>query len=56
MKKYYVSIPFEGSLTVCVEANSEDEALEIGQNRIEAMSCEEISQSAEFGRYEVYEA
>ena len=55
MKKYYVSIPFEGSLCVEVEAHNEEEALDKGQEIIESLSNDDIATSAEFGSYEVYE-
>lgn len=55
MTKYYVSVPFEGSLNVEVEANSYEEALSKGQCYIETMSDSVISESAQFGNYEVYE-
>lgn len=56
MKKYYVSIPFEGSLSVQVEAHNEEEALELGQEIIENLSNDDIATSAEFGSYEVYKS
>jgi hypothetical protein len=56
VEKYYVSIPFEGSLNVMVEAHNEDEALEIGRFMIEDMSNDKIIESAEFGSYEVQKA
>lgn len=55
MAKYYVSVPFEGSLNVEVEANSYEEALSKGQCYIETMSDSVISESAQFGNYDVYE-
>lgn len=55
MKKYYVSIPFEGSLCVQVEAHNEEEALDKGQGIIESLSNDDIATSAGFGSYEVYE-
>lgn len=56
VRKYYVSIPFEGSLSVQVEAHNEEEALEKGQEIIENLSNDDIATSAEFGSYEVYES
>lgn len=56
MKKYYVSIPFEGSLSVEVEAHNKEEALEKGQEIIESLSNDDIATSAQFGSYEVYES
>jgi hypothetical protein len=55
MAKYYVSIPFCGSLCVMVDADNEEEALEIGRCNIENMSNDVIADMAEFGNYEVYE-
>ena len=54
-KSYIVNIPFEGSLSVEVYAYDEDEALELGQEKIESMDCETIGREAQFGSYEVYE-
>lgn len=56
MKKYYVSIPFEGSLSVEVEAHNKEEALEKGQEIIESLSNDDIATSVQFGSYEVYES
>ena len=56
MKKnvYYVSLPFSGSLTVEVEAMSEEDALAIGKERIEALSEQDVLDSVEYDNYEVH--
>lgn len=51
---YYVSLPFSGSLSVAVEALSEEEALAIGKERIEALSEADVLNSIEYENYEVY--
>lgn len=56
MAKYFVSIPFCGSLCVEVDAENEQEALDKGQCYIEAMSNDTIAEAAQFGHYEVYES
>lgn len=56
MKKYYVSIPFEGSLCVSVEAQNEEEALKKGQEILMSCSNDEVAESAQFGHCEVYES
>ena len=55
MAKYYVSVPFEGSLSVEVEADNYEEALDKGQCYIEAMGDSAIIESAQFGNYDAYE-
>lgn len=56
MKKYYVSLPFSGSLEVEVYAKNEDEALELGRRKIEHLSDDEVMNSIEWGNYDVYES
>lgn len=48
-KKYFVNIPFSGSLSVAVVAENE-QAIEIGRKRLDA----EIGQEAQFGHLEIY--
>ena len=55
MKRYFVSIPFEGSLCVEVEAHNEEEAMDLGREIIENLPNSSIIESAEFGSYECYE-
>lgn len=55
MKKYYVSLPFSGSLSVQVEALSEEEALEKGKKRIENLTDDDVIDSIVYENYEVYE-
>ena len=55
MKKYYVSIPFAGSLCVSVMADNEDEALELGKERIESLDTSAVLDSIEWEQYDVYE-
>ena len=54
-RKYEVSISFQGSLAVEVEAYSEEDALRIGQQMIEDVEPIEVINSAEWDNYEVYE-
>lgn len=56
MKKYYVSLPFSGSLGVEVYAKSEDEALELGRREIEDLSDDDVMNSIEWEHYDVYES
>ena len=56
MKKYYVCLPFCGSLQVKVFAKNEEEAEELGRREIESISNEDIMHSIEWEHYEVYEA
>ena len=53
-KKYFVNVPFSGSLSVAVVAENEAQAMEIGRERIEAFTDAEIGQEAQFESYEVY--
>jgi hypothetical protein len=53
MKKYFVNLPFSGSLSVAVVAENEAQALEIGRKRLEAFTDAEIGQEAQFGYLEV---
>lgn len=55
-KKYYVCLPFSGSLEVEVYANSEDEALALGRREIEHLSDDEVMNSIEWENYDVYKA
>lgn len=55
MKKYRVLSHFQGSLFVDVEAENEDEALEIGESIIECMSNDELAAQANFDACEAYE-
>lgn len=54
METYCVSLPFQGSLCVQVEANSEEEALKKGAVLIDSYNAEDIANNAEFDHYEVY--
>lgn len=52
-KKFFVNIPFSGSLSVAVVADNEAQALEIGRKRLEAFTDAEIGQEAQFGHLEI---
>lgn len=52
--KYTVELPFQGTLSVEVYANSKEEALRIGEREIESMSLEDVINNAEWGDYDVY--
>ena len=53
-KKYFVNIPFSGSLSVAVVAEDEQQAIEIGRKRLDAFTDAEIGQEAQFGNLEIY--
>lgn len=53
MNKYFISLPFAGSLCVQVEAKDEKDALELGISIIENLSDKEIIDSIEYEHYEV---
>lgn len=53
-KKYFVNIPFSGSLSVAVVAENEQQAIEIGRKRLDAFTDAEIGQGAQFGNLKVY--
>ena len=53
-KKYFVNLPFSGSLSVAVVAENEKQAMEIGRKRLDAFTDAEIGLEAQFGHLEVY--
>lgn len=53
-KKYFVNLPFSGSLSVAVMAENEQQAMEIGRKRLDAFTDAEIGQEAQFGHLEIY--
>lgn len=53
MKSFNVSLPFSGSLSVCVEAKSEIDAIALAKIAFEKMSDGDIVDCAQFGHYEV---
>lgn len=53
MAKYFVNLPFSGSLSVAVVAENEQQAIEIGRKRLDAFTDAEIGQEAQFGHLEV---
>lgn len=53
-KKYFVNIPFSGSLSVAVVAENEQQAMEIGRKRLDAFTDAEIGQEVRFEHLEVY--
>ena len=55
MKKYLVWIPFQGSLSVEVMAENEEDALRIGEREIEKIDAEDVLNQTEWDNYEVEE-
>ena len=55
MKKYLVWIPFQGSLAVEVWARDAEEALIVGESKIDKMNNDDIAENAEFDNFEVEE-
>ena len=53
-KKYFVNIPFSGSLSVAVVAENEQQAIEIGRKRLDAFTDAEIGREAERQRKECF--
>lgn len=54
-KKYWVSLPFSGSLNVKVVAENEEQALQLGMQKIDNMTVEEVIESIEYENYDVLE-
>lgn len=52
-KKYFVNVPFSGSLSVAVVAENEQQVMEIGRESIDAFTDAEIGQEAQFGNLEI---
>ena len=55
MKSYIVELPFQGTLSVEVKANNQEEAMSLGKEQIGKLSEEQIVEYAQFGNYDVCE-
>ena len=55
-KKYTVSLPFSGSLSVDIMAESEDAAIIKAKMEIDDLSKDDIINNIQFGQYDVSEA
>lgn len=53
LKCYTVSMPFMGSISVDVMASDEEEALRIGESKLNDMPAEEVINCADWGNAEV---
>lgn len=53
MKKYYVSIPFQGSVSMYVYGENEEDAVNNANEKLMYITDEEIASNAEFDNVEI---